>query len=249
MNLNARHNITRLYRRLRINAELWSLKRKLKHGLLRPVSGHHDLDDLDVVYINLDRDEERKIKIEAMLSRLNIKARRFPAIEVNQESMFNAHQILVGREFSDFMKNEDGLGYRNLAHVGCYLSHRQIMQAIPENKSGFTLILEDDVRIAAKDFFHYAYYTALNTKLDWDILLFDCGGPYKESDRIGWNIYFPSDNFPNYWGTHSVLVRNSSALRIVAELDASEVSCVDAIYTTNKTGIKTYVVRTGLCSQ
>jgi len=238
-----------VYRNARVRCELFAACCFGVGGRNPVISSDVDSLSMEVVYINLNERTDRKKRLEGMLARLRIQARRFSAIRVDEESLINDFPILDGRDYSSHIRSESESGRWNIGALGCYLSHREILAEVIPNHPGCTLILEDDVWISSPEFFRYAIIAAQRLSDPWDILLFDCGGSWNRDDRVKWNIFFPRSTFPTYWGTHAVLVRNERAPHVVKVLDSSVVHAIDAIYLTNRTQIRSYVIRTGMCGQ
>ncbi len=106
-------------------------------------------DDLDIIYINLDKSTERKTGMERKLSQFFKPAdfKRFPAIQGDQRD-------------AKISKNE----------LGCFLSHLEVIKSSSPNHP--TLILEDDV-IFCKNFNSYLKNILKGlSKIspEWDIL-------------------------------------------------------------------------------
>ncbi|WP_342078380.1 glycosyltransferase family 25 protein [Yoonia sp. SS1-5] len=122
--------------------------------------------DLGIWLINLDKDQERREKMQAQLDALGLRYQRFAAIN--------------GKEQAETLsKRADAQAYaRNMGSpilpgkMGCYASHIAVWEAFLASTYKFALILEDDV------VFHDDFLTSLGLALEaedhWDTLRFNC---------------------------------------------------------------------------
>ena len=88
----------------------------------------------NVWYINLDKRKDRNNNVINQFNRLNIRARKFSAIDAENNEIVNM----------EFNKKNTKLSKREIA---CTLSHRYIWKYIVQNKIPWTLIFEDDIYI------------------------------------------------------------------------------------------------------
>jgi GR25 family glycosyltransferase involved in LPS biosynthesis len=88
----------------------------------------------NVWYINLDKRKDRNENVIKQFDRLNIRTRRFSAIDAENNEIVNM----------EFNKKNTKLSKREIA---CTLSHRYIWEYIVQNKIPWTLIFEDDIYI------------------------------------------------------------------------------------------------------
>ena len=169
--------------------------------------------------INLDKDISRWENIQNTTQDIDMKIERFPAVNGKELSADEMYRQGIG-----FMITHPGIGTysesknnprRNLGVVGCYLSHRNLLEhvsrlQVPDHYGH--LILEDDVNIPRNflqpgDEWHKVYQSVPQ---DWDIVYLSITKP------IGYNInpkvmrlqhnYTESGN----WGTHAYLVKHGS---------------------------------------
>ena len=97
-----------------------------------------------VVYINLDREIERRKYMEAQLSKLDIKYQRFPAVLGEQ----------VPNELRSYFfnggQNDNKVTTLKPGEVGCWASHLSVARAIVSGELQETvLVLEDDTLLPA----------------------------------------------------------------------------------------------------
>jgi hypothetical protein len=88
----------------------------------------------NVWYINLDKQKDRNENVIKQFNRLDIRSRRFSAIDAENNE-------IVNREFN---KKNTKL---SKGEIACTLSHRHIWEHIVKNKIPWTLIFEDDIYI------------------------------------------------------------------------------------------------------
>ena len=123
-------------------------------------------DGLGVWLINLDRDTDRRARMEAQLSALDLPFTRFAAI--------------YGKDHAEELsKRADAAAYaRNMGSpilpgkMGCYASHIAVWEACLASDHDVALILEDDV------VFHDDFLDSLDLALaaadHWDTIRFNC---------------------------------------------------------------------------
>ena len=88
----------------------------------------------NVWYINLEHHKHRLANVQQELGRIDIKARRYPAIDGKTDPII--------KETMDKSSTTISAG-----EVGCTMSHRNIWKYAVRNKVPWTLIFEDDIRI------------------------------------------------------------------------------------------------------
>ena len=88
----------------------------------------------NIWYINLDKQKDRNENVIKQFNRLNINARRFSAIDGENNEIVN----------KEFNKKDTKL---SKGEIACALSHRYIWEYIVQNKIPWTLIFEDDIYI------------------------------------------------------------------------------------------------------
>jgi glycosyl transferase, family 25 len=116
---------------------------------------------LAVYLINMDRAENRRMKMEARLTDAGLAYERVPAIDGQTltfpipEFSERSYRLLHGRRWLP-------------AEVGCYLSHVECAKRLLETQAEYALILEDDV--AFGDTMVDAINAAIPHQDCWDIL-------------------------------------------------------------------------------
>ena len=93
-----------------------------------------------IIVINLDRDTERRARVERRLRELGLRWERLPAVDGSR--LDSSHEALVDRA----AHAARGLRF-SPGEIGCWLSHRMAQRMIAEGPGDMALILEDDVRI------------------------------------------------------------------------------------------------------
>jgi len=101
-----------------------------------------NLNQLKILYINLDRRPERKNNIENELYRLGLTGTRISAIDGQSLSDKEKTYWMDRKNFNTLTRNES----RVFGRVGCYLSHLKTMKYALDNNIWPLLILEDDCR-------------------------------------------------------------------------------------------------------
>ena len=126
--------------------------------------------------INLDRDTERWQSIQDQAKHLNLNVQRFKGtygkdIPYHQMRTYGVGNAMVRPDRHD----HQGEHLQNLGVVGCYLSHRALLEAltnlnVPESYGH--LVLEDDVKFPADFLQPNGRWDSLKTKIpaDWDVI-------------------------------------------------------------------------------
>lgn len=100
------------------------------------------LSDFNIIYINLDKRPDKKKYIEDQLRRLKLLkgAIRFPGIDGSKlPEKTEQHYLEI---FKTMAKKHD----RKLGRIGCFLSHKAVLELAIETGLDNILILEDDCR-------------------------------------------------------------------------------------------------------
>jgi len=169
--------------------------------------------------INLEKDADRWNNIKAATSDITPPVERWPAVNGKELTQNEMALMGVGYAMTRSGKgpySEQGNDLRNQGVVGCFLSHKTLMERlsnldVPEHYGH--LILEDDVTIP-KNFLKEGdewSNTYKNIPMDWDLVYLDMVNPVGYS--IGNNImrlkYKPGPGGGN-WGTHAYIVRHGA---------------------------------------
>lgn len=118
---------------------------------------------LPLVFINLDKDSERRTRIEGQLAHLGLPGERLPAVwwkhlpPAEQSLLYSAER-------------NHGLYYQPLVdgEKGCYASHIQAWRQLLASDAPALVVLEDDVRLAAQFGAAIEAIAALNEP--WDMV-------------------------------------------------------------------------------
>ena len=91
---------------------------------------------LEVLYINLDRDQARRQLLEAELGRVGISASRVPAVD----------GLDLPPELACYFAHTNGQRPAMICAgaIGCYASHLRAYKQIIAEQAAATLVLEDD---------------------------------------------------------------------------------------------------------
>lgn len=133
-----------------------------------------NMDDIKTYWINLDRNPERKLKMENQLREYNI---------IN-------HQRIEGidgkkLDFSDYKKNCENITVYELA---CTLSHLKAIQCAHNNGDTYALIIEDDCSF---EYVHYQHFSIKqfiekmdNEYKNWHVLQLCTSGRIDQNERM-----------------------------------------------------------------
>ena len=98
------------------------------------------MEDVPILYINLDRSKERKIRMEEQFKRYNIKNyKRVPAFDGRKlfsDSSLRSKTVELPKD----MKQSSG-------EIGCSLSHLRAAEMALEIDAPYVLVMEDDIHL------------------------------------------------------------------------------------------------------
>ena len=98
------------------------------------------MENVPILYINLDRSKERKIRMEEQFKRYNIKNyKRVPAFDGRKlfsDSSLRAKTVELPKD----MKQSSG-------EIGCSLSHLRAAEMALEIDAPYVLVMEDDIHL------------------------------------------------------------------------------------------------------
>ena len=159
---------------------------------MRPVLGLFDR----AYYINLDRREDRRSRMEAVLKGMDIEAERFPAVEYKKKVLsiynlwINPHQLAI---------------------YSCLESHLKVLEKAAAEEAKSVLVLEDDIVPAPAWSSHPRVLEELAGK-KWDAFWFYGGDkPWKQDG--GLRRFDPEPP----WGAYAYAV-NGPAIPAVVNL-------------------------------
>ena len=151
--------------------------------------------DMKVLYINLEKDIERRNFMEQQLKELGFEYERIPAVD---------GRVLSEIEVSELYDSQTSIKYNKKdltrGEIGCALSHKKCHEIARDYE--YTLILEDDVALP-KNFKEIVdkQVAKNNAKKRWDYLQFD----YPQVGKI----------FIRSW-INSVLLHSKTSLKEVS---------------------------------
>ena len=118
---------------------------------------------LPLVFVNLDRDAERRERLEAELARLNLQGERLHAVwwadlpPAEQDALYSP-QLNQGQYYKPLVNGEKG----------CYASHIQAWRQLLASDAPAMVVLEDDVRLDDRLADGIAAIAALD--IPWDMV-------------------------------------------------------------------------------
>lgn len=127
-----------------------------------------------ILYINLDRRNDRKEHMEKELKKINYNGsvERIPAVDGRKLVKDDLNNLLDDNAINQFMDTSDRQfapgSYMSKGAAGCALSHRKCWENILYGNHEIVLILEDDIRF--DDAFNEKLKDILTKVPDYDIL-------------------------------------------------------------------------------
>jgi len=171
--------------------------------------------------INLDKDVKRWTALDAIGKGLPIVPVRWPAFygkdHAEEDLKRRGIGYVITRAGTGSYSAQFNKNVRNLGAVGCYLSHKYLLEHLATLSVPGThghLILEDDVAIP-RNFLHPSdewHKHCKNVPTDWDIVFFDITSPRGTyvHENIMKLAYVEDKGNDGNWGTHAYLVKHSS---------------------------------------
>lgn len=155
--------------------------------------------------------------MEAMLTQHHVTYQRWPAVYVEDPSKWELHESI--RHYT---------GKLLKGTIGCMLSHLQVLKHIASLDSDeLYVILEDDVCLF--EGFEEAVHDMQPPKY-CDIVLVDCWGPRDDSKLIAPDWYDTNESWPNFGGTHCVIVNGSAgASAVLKDLEGAAYQNIDGL--------------------
>lgn len=211
--------------------------------------------------------EEEKIDVYIIHMNGNIQRRK--NIEEQKKKMKGPFNIILfpavnGKtlNFKELKKNEGKLDNewihnhgKRKGEVGCYLSHRNIIDKIRKEKenshSKYSIIFEDDFKVQTDDLYSSVKKiidTLHEEKKDFDMIYLG-NLNHNHSEKIKDNIY-TFNTKQHLWGTHGYLIKNDSSDKIFSLIQQMK-SPIDTIYQymLYKNKLKGYVIYPTIINQ
>lgn len=186
-------------------------------------------------YINMDKDVERRQLLEARLERHHpeLAIERIPAIDESQLAQFEEHFLPI---LPDHLKASSE-GYPEPGTIGCWLSHRLVLQkiaaewSISQDPEDIYLVLEDDCVFDQSALPMALARMHKYLPSDWTMVKHSLG-QVAGRERVNIGFYRPEKrtgrNWNYYWGTHFLLYRGSAASVTLRMLDeATQLNSID----------------------
>jgi GR25 family glycosyltransferase involved in LPS biosynthesis len=186
----------------------------------------NNTDTLDLYVITLGK-EERITNIEKQQRKINNKIKIFNAVNGKK---LDYNKLIASNIISDDKKLSKKYDQK-MGQIGCYLSHLNIYKKIKnDNKSGFTVIFEDDFLINTPDLkneIKKSINTLKNKNIDFDFIFL---GNLRNNHgkNIKDNLYYLDKN-TNLYGTHGYLINNNKIDKIINNLSRIYTTIDDSI--------------------
>jgi glycosyl transferase, family 25 len=171
----------------------------------------------DKIYcVNLDKRKDRWEQVQKEFKKHNLNVERFSAIEGNPDNI--PTKIVSG-------------------HVGCVLSHYNIIKKAEEENLEQILILEDDV-VFDENLQEKFKMFITQTPKDWDMLYFGGNHNHEPLKKISENVY----KVHNTYTTHAYAIRKS-VFPVVLKMFPKLSHEVDVMYSVLQRSFECFVFR------
>ena len=202
--------------------------------------------------INLDRDVKKRAAFERQASRCGLSVERWAATygkDLHAETLYKQGigTVIVIAGKGAYGKDQ-WKDLRNLGAVGCFLSHRSLLQhcaTLPVSDWAGHLILEDDATLS--DDFQAKWDTVRQTiPKDWDMIYLGVNWP--TGDAVGADCLKLKDrgDTGNNTGTHGYIVRHGALRASVLPLLENMTDAIDQMYKRLFDRINVYATKTPL---
>lgn len=186
----------------------------------------NNTDTLDLYVITLGK-EERITNIEKQQRKINNKIKIFNAVNGKK---LDYNKLIASNIIADDKKLSKKYDQK-MGQIGCYLSHLNIYKKIKnDNKSGYTVIFEDDFLINTPDLkneIKKSIDILKNKNIDFDFIFL---GNLRNNHgkNIKDNLYYLDKN-TNLYGTHGYLINNNKIDKIINNLSRIYTTIDDSI--------------------
>ena len=130
------------------------------------------IQNIRVIYINLEKDKDRNNKMIKLLRENNIDFNRKNAIYGKNLDINNIDNKIIDKNGLEDIKNKNykyGLSL-TMGGIGCAISHYEIIKDISkDNNNNIYIILEDDINFK-KNFISNVKEVIKKAPKDWDII-------------------------------------------------------------------------------
>ena len=190
--------------------------------------------------ISTDNNSERYNNIETKAKIAGLSIQLWPATILQQDKKLFNELPLQGIGLPNFIDRKLERIY-NLGTIGCFLSHRKLLNHLSNSNDLGTLILEDDSEIPP-DLFQKLNAIVNELPGDWDILFLDKGGN-KSEIPVSKHIVKIKQTLDPYvcYGTYSYIVKNSSIKTKILPCLKYMTNHLDQQYTTYADVINEYI--------
>lgn len=196
-------------------------------------------------YINLKDREEKNKHMHVMLKSLNLNFERFEAIRPSLNDAIKMENLTL--RIKNYLSNETQIP-RGLGIIGCFLSHRTVLEKYRNTKHKYLCVLEDDVifnNISIK-LVKNIIQSFNNKNIDWDIIRSVWNFKKLNTQNNIFKFNLPSNQSKNNnnkdrirfsGGTHFQIINVKNIEKIISYLYHEKIFNIDSMYSTNALNI------------
>ncbi len=177
-------------------------------------NNHQEENKINVYIIHMNGNKNREKNIEEQKKKMSgpFDIQIFPAVN-GKELNFNEFKKNEGENDNDWLVPL----VKRRGEVGCYLSHRNIIDKIRKEKdsSKYSIIFEDDFKVNTNDLYssvHKIIDSLNQEKRDFDMIYLG-NLNHNHAEKIKDDIY-ELNKKQDLWGTHGYLIKNESSDKI-----------------------------------
>lgn len=165
-----------------------------------------NIDIKNIVYINLDRDIDRRVSIERQLKDNGLSAQRFSAISNNFDKYSRDWEEIFEPDFKDLVQTER----LSEGEIGCLLSHLEVIRLYGSEDM---LVLEDDVDLSVSKFWNFSLSELLsNLPADAKVVQLV---KYKAYSPINVKKLVVGNQDGGSWGTPAYVIKSDFSKYLV----------------------------------
>ena len=215
------------------------VKRKLNRTRKLQKGGSQSKLFRNTYVISTDNNSSRYKNIETKAKIAGLSIHHWPATVIKPDDSIRKGLPLKGIGISHFTDRSNK--YFNLGGIGCFLSHRNLLEYVSHSNNIGTLILEDDAEIPS-DLFEKLDIIAKEIPDNWDIIFLDKWGGKSETP-ISKHIVKIKQSLDPYvcFGTYAYIVKNSSIVKKILPCLKYMTNHIDLQYTAYADVINEYI--------
>ena len=172
-----------------------------------------DFNDIDMFYINSDKNTKKGIEFETNCKKQNLDVVRYTNIDGEDIPNELIDQILGTPNSADFKKSVLENNRENIDFLGSFLSHIGVYQEFMESNKPYCIIFEDNVTFNSPSFKKSLNKHIENIPKDWDMIIL--GNKISNNNTIKNNIIYDINELEN---NNCYMINKNSCKKLLENL-------------------------------